>query len=61
MIFGAEIRPHSPPQKVFIFPLFFKEKFPLKTKTKQRLAKLNVFCLKQDKLNNILLKFAYTI
>ena len=45
MIFEAEIRPHSPHQKVDIF-LFLREISHQKEKQKQ--AKLNVFCLIQE-------------
>ena len=39
MIFGAEIRPHSPSKKVYIFPLSILKKNYLKKQNKQ--AKLS--------------------
>ena len=39
-VFGAEIRPHSPRQKVCFFPLFWK-KIPLKMKySKKKISKM---------------------
>ena len=47
MIFGAEIRPHSPP-KSDIFSSIFKKNSPTPKEKQNKQAKLNVFCLKQE-------------
>ena len=47
-MFGAEIRPHSLPKIVYIFPLFLRKIPPTPKEKQNKQAKLKVFCLKQE-------------